>query len=385
MRYFFSVGEPSGDLHGSNLIHAIRERDPGAEVTGFGGGLMAAAGANLLFPLANHPVMGMSRVITSLPMFLHWLRRAEEYLARERPDVVVLVDNPGFNWRVAMRAKKLGLPVVYYVPPQIWSWATWRVAKMRRYVDHVLCTLPFEEAWYKQRGVTGARYVGHPFFDDLADRTTDLEFEANERALPGRRVALLPGSRETEVIWNAGPLIRAADRIAERIPSARFLVAGFKEAHRPILDKYLKSARAPIDVHFGRTPEIIRLAEVALSVSGSVSLELMYHQVPTVIAYHLDPVFRYVLYPLLVRTPYITLVNLMAGRTLYPEFITCFDQSGPMAQAAINWLENTSEAEQLRGRLRFLREQYAKPGATVHAADTIVDLARGRRPSIRAA
>src|ERR1051325_6441696 len=164
MRIFFSVGEPSGDIHGANLIRCLQELRPDVECVGFGGDNMAKAGAQLLFPLTQLAVMGFTQVLSILPQAISLISKADRYFRHHRPDAVVLIDFPGFNWWIARRAHYHKIPVYYFVPPQLWAWASWRVKKMQRWVDHVLCTLPFEVDWYRQRGIE-ADYVGHPFFD----------------------------------------------------------------------------------------------------------------------------------------------------------------------------------------------------------------------------
>src|SRR6476660_9768645 len=182
MRIFFSVGEPSGDVHGANLIRSLQAIEPSLECVGFGGDLMAAAGCDHLFPLCNHAVMGFSSVLAALPQFMGLISQADRYFRHQRPDAVVLIDYPGFNWWIARRAHYHGIPVFYFVPPQLWGWAGWRVEKVRKWVDHVLCSLPFEEQWYHDRGITGARYVGHPFFDELPRQRLDQAFLDEQRA-----------------------------------------------------------------------------------------------------------------------------------------------------------------------------------------------------------
>src|SRR5262249_16215150 len=152
-------------------------------------------GATLHFPLVEMAVMWFLRVLINLHIFIGLVGKASRYFREERPDAVILIDYPGFNWWIARRAKECGIPVFYYVPPQIWAWGGWRVNKVRRFVDHVLCSLPFEPAWYHARGVPNAVFVGHPYFDELAERTLDEAFLEAERARGGPVVALLPGSR----------------------------------------------------------------------------------------------------------------------------------------------------------------------------------------------
>lgn len=384
MRYFISVGEPSGDLHAANLIARLRRRDPGAELVGFGGDKMLSAGCRLLYPLADAPVMGFSQAIAGLPKFIGLIRQATRYFERRRPDVVVLIDYPGFNWHIARRAKQAGIPVCYYVPPQIWGWANWRVNKVRRFIDHVLCSLPFEEAWYRQRGVTNVRYVGHPFFDDLHDRRVDASFIQQQRARGGRIVALLPGSRTLEVKRNFAGMVASAQRIVQQVPDCRFLVAGFKEQHRPLFEQTLAGAKLPVDLCIGKTPEIIQLAESAIAVSGSVSLELLFHAVPTAVVYRTGLFMQYVMRPLLLKSPYISLVNLMAGRTIFPEFLGCRDLHQPVADTIAQWLRDEQRRLQIVDWLVRLKRLYATPGASDRAADHICKCA-GIEPSIRLA
>ncbi len=176
MRIFLSAGEPSGDLHAANLVEALKKRLPDAEFVGFGGPHLERSGARVLYPLVDLAVMWFGRVLLNLHKFIRLAGDAERYFRDEKPDAVVLIDYPGFHWALAKRAKRQGVPVVYFVPPQIWAWAGWRVKKMKRYVDHVLCSLPFEPRWYHDRGVPGAVYIGHPYFDELIHRKVDQTF-----------------------------------------------------------------------------------------------------------------------------------------------------------------------------------------------------------------
>src|SRR5262245_4977495 len=154
MRIFISAGEPSGDLHGANLIRELKRLHPDVECVGFGGDRMRAAGARLLYPLCNLAVMWFLRVAGKLVLFIRLARQADRCFADERPDAVVLIDFPGFHWHLARLAHARGIPVFYFVPPQLWAWAGWRVKKMRWWVDHILCSLPFEPDWYAARGVS---------------------------------------------------------------------------------------------------------------------------------------------------------------------------------------------------------------------------------------
>lgn len=370
MRIFICAGEPSGDLHGANLIRALRKHCPHVEWVGFGGELMEAAGCRLLYPLCQLAVMWFARVLARAPIFLDLLSRADRFFRHQRPDAVVLIDYPGFNWWLARRAHFHGIPVFYFVPPQLWGWAGWRVNKMRRWVDHVLCTLPFEEAWYHARGVQ-AHYVGHPYFDELVQQRFDPEFLALQRARPGTVVALLPGSRTQEVKRNLSTLVRAAAQIHASWPDARFLVACFKQAQRQAIDAYLRQRGLPIETHVGRTPEIIHLAHSCLAVSGSVGLELLYQGKPTVVVYRIGRLDLKVC-QMFKTSPYISLVNLLAGKEVYPEFLTDRCEARAMAGHVLGWLREPASYAALQGELTALRERVAEPGACARAADFLL-------------
>jgi lipid-A-disaccharide synthase len=367
MKVFVSAGEPSGDLHAAKLLRQLRRRAR-VECAGFGGPHLTAAGCEVLYPLTDLAVMWFLQAGLNLHRFAELVARADRYMRRQRPDAVVLVDFPGFNWWIARRAHAQGIPVFYYVPPQIWAWAPWRVRKMRRYVDHVLCSLPFEKDWYEARGVQAA-YVGHPFFDEVAGRRVDDAFVRSMSGLGeagdgvewssgrggqrerrrGPLVALLPGSRRKEVVENFGMMLAAARRLHEKLPGVRFVVACFKEEHR----------------------EIIRACDACLAVSGSVSLELLCEAKPTVIVYKVSRLALR-LSRWLLHVPYITLVNLLAGEALFPEFLTDGDESAGISEQLYGWLTDPERYGELVARLVELRARVAQPGASSRAADSIV-------------
>ena len=383
MHVFVSAGEPSGDLHGSNLIRAIRARHPAARVAAFGGDRMAAAGADLLYPLTRLAVMWFGRAIINLPTFFRVARQAEDYFRTERPDVVVLIDYPGFHWHIAKRAHRAGIPVYYFVPPQLWAWGGWRVNKMRKWVDTVLTAQPFEDDWYSSRGVA-TRYVGHPYFDELGRQSLDPDFLAAQRR-PGRPlVALLPGSRNQEVGGNFPLMLAAGKKILAARPEVRFLVPAFNEPQAAVARQMAVAAGVPAEVHVGRTPEVIELAEASLAVSGSVGLELMYRLTPTVVVYRLSPlavrVGRFFM-----RCPYISLVNLLAGAELFPEYLTARDESAAMAGHVLGWLNDPAARAARVAELKALRDRVAVPGACDRAAEFVLGAAAGAAGARQAA
>jgi lipid-A-disaccharide synthase len=394
---FFSAGEPSGDLHGANLIGALRARCPGLRCEGFGGERMEAAGCRLLYPLSRLSLIGLFQVVAHLPEFVRLVRQAMRHFREKRPDAVVLIDYPGFNWWIARRAHAFGIPVFYFVPPQIWGWATWRVRKMRRWVDHVLCTLPFERPWYESHGVA-AHYIGHPYFDDLRRQRLDADFLARQRARPGTVIGLLPGSRRQELENNLASELRAAAHVHRRRPDTRFLVACFREEHAdrvvrqlrelfpgegPTTGNYEEGLRGgwnlPVEVCVGRTPEIIELAHSCVTVSGSVSLELLFRARPAVVLYRVQRPWLLAYY-LLKRVRFITLVNLLAERMLFPEFVTHRCEAVAIGEHVLRWLEEGETYEKLRGELRELRDRVAEPGACARAAAHILKVLNPAAP-----
>ena len=388
---FFSVGEPSGDLHGANLIRQLQARCPGLQAVGYGGPKMAEAGCQLHADLTALAVMWFARVLLNLHKFLDLVSRADRYFRHHRPDAVVLIDYPGLNWWMARRAKAHGIPVFYYTPPQIWAWARWRVNKMRRLVDHVLCSLPFEEAWLRRHGCN-ATFVGHPFFDEVRRYPYDEQFLAEHRGRPGPLVVILPGSRMQEVTHNLRWFLKAAAMIRQQAPEARFALAAFKPTQAQIAQQMIDAAGLPVEICVGKTPELMRLADCAMSVSGSVSLELLYHTTPTVILYWIDR-FAYFVQGLFRKVKYITLVNLLstgtldegdirpfdpaqadADRVLFPEYLTCEDKSAQVAAHIIEWLHDPAKRAARVEALRALKAQVAHGGASNRAAEYILNV-----------
>ncbi len=401
MKIFFSVGEPSGDLHGANLIRELRKRRPNCEFVGYGGPRMAAAGCELHEDLTKLAVMWFARALLNLHKFWELGSRADRYFRHHRPDAVVLIDYPGFNWWIARRAKAHGIPVFYYGVPQLWAWAGWRIKKMRRFVDHVLCKLPFEEAWYRERGCN-ATFVGHPYFDQLRSEQLDAAFIDGEHTKGGPLVAILPGSRTQEVKSNFAYFLKAAKIVHARVPNARFAVAAFKPSQAETVRDAIAGSDLPIDIHVGRTAEIIHAADCAMAVSGSVSLELLYHTTPTVILYYISRP-AYFVQTFFRKVRYITLVNLLTASDLFParvapydpsdpvdahvlmpEYLACEDKSEQVAGHIIEWLSHPAIRATRIAKLAELRDRVGHGGASSQAADYLLTALDARqRPVLR--
>ena len=390
---FFSVGEPSGDLHGANLIGELKRQCPGTKAIGYGGPKMAAAGCRLDANLTALAVMFLWDALKNIRHFWRLYKQADRIFATERPDAVVLIDYPGFNWWIARRAKAHGIPVFYYGAPQIWAWANWRIKKMRRLIDQVLCKLPFEENWFRSRGVA-ATHVGHPYFDELAGHRLNETFIAEQTAQPGPLIAILPGSRTSEVRNNLPPLLASARRIKQVMPSVRFAIAAYDEHKAEMARELVAEQELPVDIHLDRTYELMHASHIALACSGSVSLELLYFTRPTVIYYKLSPLFDFLSSHLLsraIKIRYVTLVNLLgcpdpfcerykpwdhqgprAAEPVFPEFPTSRDKTALVAEHALRWLRDPAAFELCRTRLTAIRQQVAHSGASRQAAAAIL-------------
>ena len=372
MRVFFSVGEPSGDQHAAHLIHEMRKRRPELEAVGYGGPAMQAAGCELRFQLTKLAVMGFLRVVPLLRQFIGLAKRAAEEFKENPPDAVVLVDFPGFNWYIAKAAKKAGVPVYYYMPPQLWAWGPWRVRKVRRLINQVLCALPFEHDWYTKRGVN-ATYVGHPFFDEVAEKKLDADF-IDELSGETPLVAVLPGSRTHEVERNLPLMAKVISRLQKKHPDTRFVVASYNEQQQALANGILSDAGVTLPSYIDRTSEVIEAADCCLMVSGSVSLELLARKTPGAVVYRLTRLHT-TLRPVVIGCKYITLTNLIAGRELMPEFVSAGSEE-PTVDSLFGvldgWLGEPDQLAAVTQELTELAESAVLPGATGNAADAIL-------------
>jgi lipid-A-disaccharide synthase len=393
-------------LHGANLIRQLRRQCDRFEAVGYGGPEMAAAGCRLHADLTRLAVMWFARALVNLHKFWSLASRADRYFRHHRPDAVVLIDYPGFNWWIARRAKVHGIPVFYYAPPQIWSWARWRVKKMRRLVDHVLCGLPMEADWFRKHGCN-ATLVGHPFFDEIARQRPDAEFMRRKRAERGPLVVILPGSRTQEVTHNLKWFLKAAAIVRAEAPDARVAIAAFKPSHAEIARRQVAASGVSAEVHVGRTAELMRLADCCMACSGSVSLELLHHVKPTVILYWITPA-AYFVQRFFRKVKYITLVNLLSAgtldadgpsprdptgqdvaspetagpktdRVLFPEYLTCEDKSAQLAAHVIEWLTDAPKREERIAQLAQLKAEVCHGGASARTAEYILGVL-GSRP-----
>ncbi|MFK7778698.1 MAG: lipid-A-disaccharide synthase [Gimesia sp.] len=389
MHLFFSVGEPSGDQHTAHLIHEIQNRRPDARFSAFGGPEMQAAGCKLEVQLTDYAVMGIFNVLPLIFKFIQLLKQAGQFLETERPDAVILVDFPGFNWWVAKKAKSLGIPVFYYLPPQLWAWAPWRIRRVRKNVDYVLSGLKFEKQWYESRGVK-VDYIGHPFFDEVVSKKLDQNV-LDELSQSGEKmVGILPGSRTSELHYNFPMMLSIIRQLSQQFPNATFPVACYKESHRELCTKMIVQQQAtdlPIKLYLKKTSEIIESAQCCLMVSGSISLELLARKTPAVVIYR-GHWGMYVMANLFLTCKFLSLPNLIADRELMPEFPSVGSPVKDIANINTilsDWVRTPLSLERARNKLVSLYNETVIPGASAAAAVSILSHVQTEAPQKAAA
>jgi lipid-A-disaccharide synthase len=374
------AGESSGDSHGAELVRALKTLEPDVQVESLGGPALEAAGAHSPFDFVEHATMGFIPVLKKLPFFTRTLRETAERLERDPPDVLVPIDYPGFNLRLAKRARAAGIFVCYYVSPQVWAWAPWRIKKVARAVDHMMCLFPFEKTFYEQHGVP-VTHVGHPIFDALRAEPKLPGFREEMGAAPSDPiVALLPGSRDQETTQNLPLMLDAARAVLARAPDARFLVPCAHPRLRPAIDAIVAThgQGLPVTVLEGKAREVARRARVAIVTSGTATLELLFHEVPMVVVYRAPHVQTTLVRRFLMTIPWISLVNILADRDAVPEFVGGKWTSDEAARACAELLRDGRARKKCLATLRNLKKEVAAPGASLRAAATVLAVARER-------
>ncbi|HHL39675.1 MAG TPA: lipid-A-disaccharide synthase [Deltaproteobacteria bacterium] len=374
-RILIVSGEASGDLHGGALIKALRELEPGVEVVGMGGEAMRAQGLRGI-DSRDVSVVGIVEVASRLPAVLEAFRTLKKMLDEERPDAVVLIDFPDFNLRFAEQARRRGVPVVYYISPQVWAWRRGRVRKIRRMVDLMLVVFPFEVDFYRAEGVE-VRYVGHP----LAERAVCALTQAEARRELGLGVestviALLPGSRRDELMRLAPAMAGACELIAERRDgTVEFVLAAADTLDDGLIASALGAAAARIRVVRGAMYRCLRAADAAVVASGTAALETALMGTPMVIVYRLSPL-SYLLGRLLVRLRWFGLPNIVAGRKIVPELLQQEVTPRRIALELEALLGDGDRRAAVRADLAGLARLLGGGGASMRAARAVLDVAR---------
>ena len=380
MRIMISCGEASGDLYAGALATELRHRAPNVEIFGFGGPRLEAAGGTLLGNFTRFSVTGLTEALRVLPRSFAMLRRLVAAAREQRPDVFVAIDFPDFNFRLMAALRRLRIPVVYYVSPQLWAWRPGRMKTMKAGVDRVLVIFPFEEAIYRNAGVD-VRFVGHPLVDLARPGEPRSSFLRDRGLNPeAPTVALLPGSRRNELERIVPTMVAALGLIRARVPDVQFTVACAPNIeHRqfaPLISAGEGLSR-PVLVH-DRSDDVIASSDVAITASGTATVQCALHQRPMVVVYRLSPL-TYRLGKPFVNVDTYAMPNLVAGRRIVPELIQ--DEFTPqgVADETVGLLTDPARHAGAREALRRVREQLGAPGASGRAADAVLEVASGAK------
>ncbi len=366
------AGEISGDIHAAALVRAVKARDPAVTFYGVGGDALRAAGAEILFDVREMAVMGLGEVFRRLFFFRRVMAKLAELARVRRPDAVLLVDYPGFNLEFAKRARKLGLRVVYYICPQVWAWHRERIGQMARTVHRLLAIFPFEPAVFEGTGLR-ATFVGHPLVEAAQAALAEPLVELPWQGSPG--VAVLPGSRRQEVERILPALWAAAAQLERRMPGAAFLIAAPSEDVAAIARAVrARCAEGPQrwDLVVGQTRQVLRQARAALVASGTATVETALMGCPMVVVYKAGPLM-YALGRLLIRVPFIGMVNLIAGRRVCPEFIQGRATPAALAVGLEPLLGDTPERAAMLDGLADVRRALGPGGAAERAAEILLE------------
>jgi len=372
-RIFIIAGENSGDLHAGNLVRALKRQEPQLTFRGLGGPQMAAAGVELIQNIVRDlAIVGLTPVFRNLRKILRLLNTVRQRLAAERPDAVVLVDYPGFNLRVARMAKDLGIPVIYYICPQVWGWHYSRIYKIAKVVDLALVIFPFERRMYEDVGVN-VHYVGHPLLDNLRI-TRDRAAICQHFGLDPKRllIGLVPGSRKPEVVRHLPVMLEAAERIREVLPEAQFVLPRSTTIDRSMLEKYIGRAQVPVTLIEEQRLNMRNALDFEIVKSGTSTLETGAMLVPMVIVYKVS-FLSWIIGKMVIQLPFLGLVNIVADERIVPELLQDECTGQRIADEVLAILTDAERRANMVYQLRQVRESLGGAGAGKRAATLICD------------
>ncbi len=369
------AGEASGDQHAANLVQELRARVPEAICFGFGGEMMASSGVEVVHNLVSHAVIGIAEAVRKLGDFFKILQQAGNLLQQRHPDVLVLTDLPDLNFRIAAKAKALGIPVIYYISPQVWAWRRGRVKTLKRLVDKMIVIFPFEEPIYQKAGVP-VSFVGHPLLDIV--KTEIDPKQARSRLLNGSSgplIALVPGSRSQEIEMLLSIMAQAGLTLRHRFPEARFFLPLAKTISRRRVETILAESGLAVEIVTKEPYAARAAADLAVVSSGTATLETAILGVPMLIGYRMHAL-SYFLARIFVKLPYFGLANLVAGEKIAPEFLQDDFNCQNIAEAAGRLLTDSQAAERQRRSWVHVRERLGGAGAAGRAAEEVLKVLR---------
>ena len=373
------AGEASADLHGSNLVKAMKASCPGAAFCGIGGNNMKQAGVKILVSSSDMAVVGLTEVLKRFHTIFRAASKLKTTLKTHHPDLLILIDYPDFNLYMARIARRLKIPVLYYISPQVWAWRKGRVRKIARRVDRMAVILPFEEEFYRKRGVT-VDYVGHPLLDAFESEVRSPKSEVQSPIPQGGTkiqnpkskiqnlvVGLVPGSRREEIKNMLPIMLRSAEILKARYPDLRCLLPLAKTIEPEFVDSFIRNVSLNIEVHKENIYEVLDRCHIALVTSGTATLDTAIMAVPMVVVYKVTPL-SYRVGKMLIKTSFIALANLVAGERVVPELIQHEVTPERLADEALTLIENKDVRKNMITKLHGIRKRLGEGGASERTA-----------------
>lgn len=371
------AGERSGDVYGGRLAQALKARYPGLPLFGCGGDMMRQAGVETAADLRQFAMVGITEVVSGLPRAYQAFHRLVREAARRRPRLAILIDSPSLNMRLAKRLKRLGIPVLYFISPQIWAWKKWRLRQLASLVDRMVCIFDFEPKIYHKAGIP-AEYAGHPLVDAVAPRLSREEFIAQadlDPAIP--TVALLPGSREIEIAYLLPTLLNAVEQLSSHRRLQFVLAAAPTLNVRALEGRLSRNPRARPHIHLvsHSTYEALAYSEIAIVASGTATVEAALLERPMVVVYRVSPVTAFFARRM-VDTPFFSMVNILARKKVVQELIQTDFTASRVAAEALKLLENSEMRSEMLRELRAIKVRLGEGGAIERVADTVARMVR---------
>jgi lipid-A-disaccharide synthase len=379
-KIMISVGEASGDLHGASVAHALKTIQPNIKMFGMGGKAMSEAGVEIVYDIADLGVIGFVEVVKNLPRLFKLRDNLAELMEREKPDALVIIDYPDFNMRLAKIAKEKGIPVISYISPSVWAWRKGRAKEVAKIVEKVAAIFPFEADVYKEAGANVA-FVGHPLLDIVKPAMSKADAYQCFEADPAKPIVLLlPGSRQQEIISLLPVMLSAAEKIAEKVPECQFFLPVASTISREMLHSIIKQYKVTVILTEKNTYDLMNIGNVAIAASGTVTLEASLLNLPTVIIYKLAA-FTYFLGKLLVKIPYISLPNIIAGRKVVPELLQYAVTADNIAKETVPILLDSHLHKAMLKDLAEVKQKLGSVGAVERVAKEILLVAKGQSSS----
>ncbi|MDD5005132.1 MAG: lipid-A-disaccharide synthase [Candidatus Omnitrophica bacterium] len=372
-KIFIVAGEVSGDMHAASLIKELKTLNPSIKFMGLGGKRMEEQGVHLFFDLTKIAVVGFTEIFKNLflfrKIFYGFIKNAE----REKPDLIILVDYPGFNLRLAKELKKRGFKILYYISPQIWAWGEKRIKIIRQNVDKMIVLFDFEKEIYQKNGID-VEFVGHPLLDSIELNLSKDEF-AKSLSIQNKNpiISLLPGSRNNEVTKILPIMINSAKLIYEEFPQTQFLVLSSSNVDINAYHNFIKESHLPIRMLDSQHYNAIANSDLALVASGTATLETAILKTPMIIVYKVS-FFTWAYAKSMIKIPYIGLVNVVARRQMVPEFVQFKARPGLIAREAISILKDREKYNNLRNELSQIKMHLGSPGASKRTAEIALSL-----------